>query len=120
MTPDELKRAMRKMERSKLEDLFAAHVLAYGLPVPVRECRFHPTRQWRFDFAWPAHGIAVEVEGGTYSGGRHVRGRGFEQDCDKYNEAAAMGWTVLRFTGSQVHSGKAVKLVAEALASLPT
>lgn len=115
MTPEELKSVMRKMKRTKLEDLLAAHVLAYGLPVPVRECRFHPTRRWRFDFAWPSHGLAVEVEGGIYSGGRHVRGKGFEDDCEKYNEAAAMGWTVLRFTGAQVRDGRAVKAITSAL-----
>ena len=63
-----------------------------------REHRFDPTRRWRFDFAFDASKVAVEVEGGTWQHGRHVRGSGFEKDCEKYNRAAAMGWTVLRYT----------------------
>src|SRR5574343_1379917 len=37
------------------------------LPSPVREHRFHATRAWRFDLAWPEHRLAVEYDGGTYS-----------------------------------------------------
>jgi very-short-patch-repair endonuclease len=65
---------------------------------PTPEFRFHPKRRWRFDFAWPAEKIAVECEGGTWSGGRHTRGKGYEGDCEKYNEAVILGWRVLRFT----------------------
>ena len=73
------------------------------------EYKFHPTRRWRFDFCWPQDDImlAVEVEGGTWSGGRHTRGSGFEKDCEKYNEAALLGYTVLRVTADQVRNGKA-------------
>lgn len=72
--------------------------LAPKAPTPTREWRVCPTRKWRFDFAWPAHRVAVEVEGGVYSEGRHTRGRGFEADCEKYNIAAASGWCVIRLT----------------------
>jgi very-short-patch-repair endonuclease len=114
-TPAELARLIARMERTKLEDLLAAQMLAYGLPVPVREARFHPKRKWRFDFAWPDHALAVEVEGGVYSGGRHVRPGGFERDTEKYNAAVSCGWRVLRFTGEAVRSGKAVKEISAAL-----
>lgn len=42
--------------------------------------------------------IAVEIEGGVWTGGRHTSGSGFLGDMEKYNEAAAAGWRVLRFT----------------------
>jgi hypothetical protein len=58
-------------------DTFAAVIAAAGLPAPVREHRFAPPRRWRFEYAWPAHRLALEVEGGTWTGGRHVRGRGY-------------------------------------------
>ena len=30
----------------------------------VKEFRFHETRKWRFDYAFPSHKIAIEVDGG--------------------------------------------------------
>ena len=63
----------------------------------VKEFRFHPVRRWRFDYAIPEALVAIEVEGGIYAGGRHVRGAGYEKDCQKYNEAQLLGWIVLRY-----------------------
>ena len=43
-------------------------VLRYtGLRVE-REFPFHPTREWRFDFAIPQAHVAIEVEGGLWNG----------------------------------------------------
>ena len=81
---------------SRLEETFAFQVQAAVLPEPEREYRFHPVRLWRFDFAWPAAMLAVEIEGGVYTRGRHTRASGFVRDAEKYNAAAEMGWTVLR------------------------
>lgn len=71
-------------------------------PTPIAEYRFYPDRAWRFDFAWPAEKIAVEIEGGIWNGGRHTRGKGFEEDCHKYYAAHLAGWTVFRLTGSMI------------------
>lgn len=73
-------------------------------------------RAWRFDFAWPQYRLAVECEGGTWSGGRHTRGDGFEKDTEKYSEAAIQGWLVIRVTGDQIDDGRALALVERALA----
>ena len=94
--------------KSDLELEFLSQVRLAGLPEPEREYRFHPTRRWKFDFCWPSKMVAVELEGGTWTGGRHTRPIGFEQDCEKYNEAAIMGWKVLRFTANMVRSGEAL------------
>jgi very-short-patch-repair endonuclease len=69
----------------------------------VQEHRFSE-RKWRFDFAWPAKALAVELEGGSWVRGRHNRPQGFENDCEKYNAAALLGWRVLRFTTGMVIS----------------
>ena len=63
---------------------------------PQREYKFHPRRKWRFDFAFVAQRVAVEVDGGQFTkfGGRHNT----DADREKLNEAAAMGWRVLRFS----------------------
>ena len=73
-------------------------------------------KNWRIDFAWPAVKLAVEVEGGTFSGGRHTRGAGFDEDAAKYNTLTLMGWRVLRFTTTSIRAGVALKTVEAALA----
>ncbi|EIL2908420.1 hypothetical protein LLT35_001942 [Vibrio alginolyticus] len=100
---------------SALEQTLLFQIKAMGLALPEQEYRFHETRRWRFDFAYPEQQLAVEVEGGTWAGGRHTRGSGYEKDCEKYNEAALRGWSVLRFTGSMIKSGNAVETLKEAL-----
>jgi very-short-patch-repair endonuclease len=103
---------------SNLEDLLEAHIHIAGLPKPAREFRFHPRRRWRFDFAWPLYKVAVEVDGGIYCRGRHVRGSGFERDAEKRNAAVMAGWRVLHFTPRHVKSGEAVQAI-EALLGTP-
>jgi very-short-patch-repair endonuclease len=83
---------------------FEAYCKSHGIPMPIREHKFHPTRKWRFDFAWPDQKIAIEVEGGLFlaGGGRHNRGASMKGDMEKYNEAACFGWSVLRYTPDQL------------------
>lgn len=90
------------MAQSKLEGIAALHIKVAKLPDPVMEYVFHETRKWRFDFAWPDLKVALEVEGGTWSNGRHTRGKGFADDCEKYAEACIDGWQVIRATGDQI------------------
>jgi hypothetical protein len=42
--------------------------------------------------------VAVEFEGGIWSNGRHIRGKGYARDVEKYNLAVLEGWRVLRYT----------------------
>ncbi len=69
---------------------------AQHLPVPTAEYRFHPTRRWRFDWAWPDQKVALEIDGGIWTRGAHGRGAGIARDQEKTNHAAALGWRVLR------------------------
>lgn len=82
------------------ERIFPFVVAAAGLPAPIAEYRFSTERRWRFDFAWPEFHVALEMEGGVWLGGRHVRGSGFLKDMEKYNAAVIAGWRVLRCTPS--------------------
>lgn len=89
----------RNLKAYDRRDLFVTQwrILApHSRHVMTTEHRFHPKRRWRFDVAFPALKVAVEIEGGVYTGGRHTRGSGFIKDCEKYNEASALGWTVVR------------------------
>lgn len=99
-----------------MEEAFALQLRAHKIPY-AREIRFHPDRRWRFDFVVFGRQVAVEIEGGTYTGGRHVRGSGFAGDCEKYNEAQRLGWTVLRFPSQQVKTGEAIRYVEQFLGS---
>ena len=104
---------------SALEAALSQHIRAAKLPEPEREYRFDVKRRWRFDMAWPALMVAVECEGGTYSGGRHVTAVGFENDAEKYNAAVLQGWRVLRFTGHAIKAGTALATI-EAILKVPS
>jgi very-short-patch-repair endonuclease len=100
---------------SQGEHALAWQCRALRLPEPTREFRFAAPRRWRFDLCWPAHKVAVEVDGGTWTGGRHVRGEGYERDCEKFDEALLLGWLPLRVTTTMVDDGRALELVRRAL-----
>lgn len=102
-------------KRRSLEDRLAQQIRAHGLPVPDREFAFHDTRRWRFDFAWPDYRIAVEVDGGTWTRGRHLRAKGYEGDAEKLNAATALGWRVYRYTAEKIRTGYAVVEIGVAL-----
>jgi very-short-patch-repair endonuclease len=97
------------------EALLLFQIRAMKLPEGVPEHVFARPREWRFDRAWPDRKLAIEVEGGTWVGGRHTRGAGFEADCIKYTEAAVAGWRVLRVTTSMVKTGVAIDALKRAL-----
>lgn len=102
----ELQRLQAKAKRERHESKFAMLWKARKGPsitILIREYKFHPTRKWRFDFAHVATKTAIEIEGGTWSGGRHTRGSGYSKDCEKYNEAAKLGWCVLRYTAEKIN-----------------
>ena len=96
------RRPGKTREPSYLERSFGLMVSQAGLPEPVGEYRFHATRRWRFDFAWPAHMVAVEIEGISPDGGRHQRLPGFLADCEKQEAALLAGWLVYRVPGQWI------------------
>jgi very-short-patch-repair endonuclease len=95
-------------------------ILAEDLPTlkcgaVVREFRFHAQRKWRFDFALPDVKVAVEIQGGAWTNGRHVRGKGFLGDMEKFNAAAADGWKVFCFSPQQIRNGEAMNFLEKAI-----
>lgn len=94
------------------EDALAQQLAAVGIAFE-REFAFHPTRKWRADFRLQGFDVLVEVEGGVHAMGRHQRPKGFQADLDKYNAAATLGWTVLRFSTADVRSGDALSRIQE-------
>ena len=86
---------------SKLEATLSLRIRGSKLPVPEKELHFHPSRKWRFDFAWPELMLVVETQAGAESHGTknraglvrkngHLVVSGYRKDCEKYNEAAML------------------------------
>ena len=92
----------RMNPQPKTNGIWTAIWHSLGLPEPTLEYRFDAKRRWRFDYAWPAQKVALEVEGGVFTRGRHTRGAGFLKDIDKYNAATLAGWKVLRVTPKEL------------------
>ena len=81
----------------------------------VTEHKFLKNRRFRFDYAILDKMIAVEFEGAVWTGGRHVRGTGYRNDCEKYSLAAIDGWCVVRVTADMVKTGLAFELIDAAI-----
>lgn len=88
---------------------FDIQLKAAGIPQPEKEYRFMPSRRFRFDLAWPDKMTALEIEGGAWVRGRHVNPLGFLKDLEKYGEAFALGWDVLRVSPQQLENGTALR-----------
>lgn len=106
------RRAKRAAER-KLRDYFEG---AVGVR-PQTEYQFAADagRKWAFDVAFVEQRVALEVEGGVWSEGRHTRGSGFLADMEKYNAAAVRGWRLLRCVPDDLYGAQVVQLVRDAL-----
>lgn len=68
----------------------------------VQEYRFYPKRRFRFDFAHVEARVGIEVHGGIYRNGRHVRIGGFNGDCIKSCLAASIDWVVYPLTDKMI------------------
>jgi hypothetical protein len=110
----------RVVRRSELEAEFALQIKMFKPDVPqnyVEEFEFAEDidRKWRFDFAWPELMVAVECEGLSKGKSRHLTIKGFIDDCEKYAEATARGWLVLRVTRDQIRDLSAMRWLQRAI-----
>jgi hypothetical protein len=109
-------------ERERLIARLDLQMRGRRLPPAAPEHRFHPTRQWRFDRAYPEIRLAIEVEGGLRTvgedgqrGGRHNRPDGYIEDRRKYTAAAVLGWRVVYVTIESLQDNSAVDAIVEIL-----
>ena len=108
----------KKRPKPSLEPLFAMQCKGTGLPTPRTQHVFAAIigRRWRFDFAWPAYMVALEVDGLVIRGmGRHQTVTGQREDMRKGNAALQLGWAVIHAEQSMVKSGEALKAVGAML-----
>lgn len=109
------KRTRQRSNSVQIKDVFTT-ICKTDLKVEcVKEHRFHPKRKWRFDYAIPEYKIALEVEGGVWTGGRHIRAQGFLGDMEKYNTATLMGWRVFRTTPDDLYKMATINLLRQAI-----
>lgn len=113
--PDEA--VMRYLIRERMIDVFCQVARKEIGVEPVKEYQFHPTRKWRFDYAFVNEKIALEVEGGVHTGGRHIRPKGFLGDMEKYNTAATLGWRLLRTTPDKLLSRETLEMIRTSINS---
>lgn len=59
-------------------------------------------KDWKIDFVYLDRKVAVEVEGGVWIRGRHLRGKGFLDDIHKYNTISLNGFIFLRVTAEHI------------------
>ena len=107
----ELEKLRAKAKREKLENEFLWLWKMYWGPNLKHQHKFHETRKWTFDFAHLDTRVAVEIEGGTWVNGRHNRGQGYADDCEKYNAATALGWKVFRLTSNMINESKITAII---------
>ena len=109
------KKSRQTAAKPPLRDVFTV-ICKTDLKVDcVKEFKFHPVRKWRFDYAVPEHKIALEVEGGVWTGGRHTSPKGFLGDIEKYNTATLMGRRVFRTTPDDLYKKKTLYLMKSAI-----
>lgn len=88
-----------------------------GWAQPEAEVMLIPGRRFRCDFAWPAHRLVVEVQGGVWlPKGGHTGGKAQIDDMEKLNLLTLAGWRVLQVTPKQVVDGTLPALLAQAFA----
>jgi hypothetical protein len=102
---------------------FLNQIQLAGLPMPshgkgceVKELLFARPRLWRFDWAYESQRIAIEYQGGNYTGkGRHNSVKGLKDEYEKFTEAAIQGWLLILIDSESVRDGRAVAWVERAL-----
>ena len=96
---------MKKVVKdSKLEQAFDTYARSLALPKTEKQFKFSETRRYKIDRAYPDVLLGIELDGGVYSGGHHVRGKGYESNREKDNLAIELGWVVLHYTTNQLRS----------------
>jgi very-short-patch-repair endonuclease len=116
------KQLMARAKAAMRDRAFRDNLRAIGLGIFHMEAEhlFHPTRKWRFDYAWPSAKLALEVDGGVWSGGKHGRGSGIVKDHEKQCEAAVLGWRILRVQPKALLDPETAHLVYRCLTTLTT
>ena len=93
--------------KSQLETILATQIQEADLPEkPERNYRFDPVKRWLVSFAFTDSAIICDL---------NTRGKGYDADCEKQNDAEIAGWLYLRVTTNMVRDGRALAYIERAL-----
>ena len=104
-----LQRLNKEAEEKKWEDTLFYQIKVVGIPLPERQYKFHPKREFMADFCYQGIHLIIEVDGGIWmekSG--HTSGAGYERDRRRDLEAFLLGYRVVRVTSAMVEDGTAI------------
>lgn len=79
-----------------------------SVPPAHRHYPFFRANGWYFDFAWPMQLVAADVLSFNLL-----------TPFEKYNFAQNCGWRVFRFSPQEVRDGRAIEIIARAVAHPP-
>jgi hypothetical protein len=77
----------------------------------IPEYKFLKDRKFKFDYAIPVIMVAIEVEGGIYTGRAHGSITGILRDIEKYNLATCEGWRVIRILPKELLTVKTFDMI---------
>lgn len=107
-----LQRITKEHEKKKWEDTLFYQIKVSGLPLPEREYKFHPKREYRADFCYPAINLIIEVDGGQWlNKSGHTTGTGYESDRRRDGEAFLLGFRVVRVVPAMIEDLTALSII---------
>lgn len=97
---------VRKSRSSLIEQVFESQLKRENINNYVREFVIPSgPRKFRYDFAWQAEGLLVEIQGGLWMlAGGHNTAAGIKRDMDKLNYAQAHGYRCLQVSSDMIFS----------------
>jgi len=115
----EPKKEARRLATIAKREAFFAKLKAADIPLPQYEYLFtHEIglkTMHRADYAWPEFNVALEVEGGIWSNGGHVRGSGKTRDIAKMNLYARAGYRVIYCVPKTLCSKETIQTIKDVL-----
>lgn len=66
------------------------------------ELKIIPKRRFRFDFGYLPSKVLIEINGGNWIRGRHVRPASINNEYEKYNLAVAHGYVVFTLSPEMI------------------